>query len=465
LKNTKYEIDMCNGPLFSKIITFSIPLMLSGVLQLLYNAADVIVVGRYVGSTALAAVGSTGSLTNLIVSVFMGLSVGTSVVVAQYYGAEEWENVGHVVHTAIAASIISGFLLGIAGIVTARTLLTAMDTPGDVLGQSTLYMRIYFAGMPASMVYNFGSSILRAVGDTKRPLVFLTISGIVNVVLNLVFVIVFGMGVAGVAVATIISQAISAVLVVKCLMQFDGPCRLRLKDIKIHGDKFVKIMKIGLPAGLQGSIFSISNVLIQSSVNSFGSVVMAGNSASANIEGFVYVSMNAIYSAALTFTGQNVGAKKYKRIKRILGICVLTVSVVGIGLGSLAVMFGKTLLGIYAPGNTDVIGYGLIRLAVIAGTYLTCGLMDVLVGMLRGMGTSLIPMLVSIFGVCGIRIVWIYTVFARHKDLKTLYMSYPVSWVITAFAHLLCFLIVSRRMAHGSSEVRHNEKASSVPVD
>jgi len=456
---------MCNGPLFSKIITFSIPLILSGVLQLLYNAADVIVVGRYAGSTALAAVGSTGSLTNLIVSVFMGLSVGTSVAVAQYYGAEEWENVGHVVHTAIAASIISGFLLGIAGVAMAETLLAAMDTPGDVLAQSTLYMRIYFAGMPASMVYNFGSSILRAVGDTKRPLVFLTISGIVNVVLNLVFVIVFGMGVAGVAVATIISQAISAVLVVRCLMQSDGPCRLRLKDIKIHGDMFVKITKIGLPAGLQGSIFSISNVLIQSSVNSFGSVVMAGNSASANIEGFIYVSMNAIYSAALTFTGQNVGAKKYKRIKRILGICVLTVSIVGIGLGSLAVTFGKTLLGIYAPGNTEVIGYGLIRLAVIAGTYLTCGLMDVLVGMLRGMGTSLVPMLVSIFGVCGIRIVWIYTVFAQHRDLKTLYMSYPVSWVITAFAHLLCFSIVSRRMAHGNAVVSHNEKASSVPVD
>lgn len=461
MKNTKYEIDMCNGPLLSKIITFSVPLILSSVLQLLYNAADVIVVGRYAGSTALAAVGSTGAITNLIVSIFMGLSVGASVVVAQYYGAEKWEDVGHAVHTAIAASIISGFLLGIAGIAMARTLLTAMDTPSDVLGQSTLYMRIYFAGMPASMVYNFGSAILRAVGDTKRPLIFLTISGIVNVVLNLVFVIVFEMGVAGVAVATIISQAISAVLVVKCLIQLDGPCRLKLKSIKIHADELAKIMKIGLPAGLQGSLFSISNVLVQSSVNSFGSVVMAGNSASANIEGFIYVSMNAIYSAALTFTGQNVGAEKYGRIKRILGICALTVSVVGTGLGALAVISGKTLLGIYAPGDTEVIGYGLVRLTIIAGAYFTCGLMDVLVGMLRGMGASLVPMLVSIFGVCGIRIAWIYTVFAHHRDLKTLYVSYPISWVITAFAHFICFLIVSRRFTCGRAAVNHSEKAAS----
>lgn len=460
MKNSKYEIDMCNGPLFSKIVIFSIPLILSGVLQLLYNAADVIVVGRYAGSTALAAVGSTGALTNLIVSIFMGLSVGTSVVIAQYYGAEEWENVGHVVHTAIATSIISGLLLGVTGVVMAKTLLTAMDTPGDVLGQSTLYMRIYFAGMPASIVYNFGSAILRAVGDTKRPLIFLTISGIVNVVLNLIFVIVFGMGVAGVAVATIISQAISAVLVIKCLMQFDGPCRLILKDIKIHWNMFVKIMKIGLPAGLQGSIFSISNVLIQSSVNSFGSVVMAGNSASANIEGFIYVSMNAIYSAALTFTGQNAGAKKYKRIKSILGICILIVTAVGTGLGLLAVVFGKTLLGIYAPGNAEVIGYGLIRLSIIAGTYFICGLMDVLGGMLRGIGKSFVPMLISIFGVCGIRIAWIYTIFAQHRDLKTLYISYPVSWTITAVAQFIGFLIVSRRMAHDNAESPQIEKAS-----
>lgn len=440
---------MCNGPLLPKIVAFSIPLILSGVLQLLYNAADVIVVGRYTGSTALAAVGSTGSLTNLIISLFMGLSVGTSVVVAQYYGAEKWEDVSRTVHTAIAASIISGLLLGVAGIVMAKTLLTAMDTPEDVLGQSTLYMRIYFAGMPASMVYNFGGAILRAVGDTKRPLVFLTISGIVNVILNLVSVIGFKMGVAGVALATIISQVISAALVVRCLMHIHGPCRLKPKEIKIHPDKFWEIMKIGLPAGIQGAIFSISNVLIQSSVNSFGSVVMAGNSASANIEGFIYVAMNALYNAALTFTGQNVGAQKYKRIWRILGICAALVSIVGIGLGMLAVGFGEFLLGIYAPGDAEVIKYGMVRLTMIASIYFTCGLMDVFVGMLRGMGTSLVPMLVSIFGVCGIRIVWIFTVFAHQRDLETLYASYPISWVITAAAHFICFLIVKRsRSAH-----------------
>ena len=460
MKNSKYEIDMCNGPLFTKIIIFSVPLILSGVLQLLYNAADVIVVGRYAGSTALAAVGSTGSLTNLIISIFMGLSVGVSVAIAQYYGAEEWENVSQVVHTAIATSIISGILLSIIGIVLAETLLTAMDTPGDVLGQSTLYMRIYFAGMPASMIFNFGSSILRAIGDTKRPLIFLTISGIVNVVLNLVFVIAFGMGVAGVAVATVISQVISAVLIIICLMQFDGSCRLRLKDIKIHRDKFVRIMKIGLPAGLQGTVFSISNVLIQSSVNSFGSVVMAGNSAAVNIEGFIYIAMNAVYNAALTFTGQNVGAKKYKRVKYVLGICILFVSAVGIGLGLSALTFGETLLGIYAPGNAEVIRYGMIRLVVITSTYFTCGLMDVFVGMLRGMGTSLIPMLISIFGVCGIRIVWIYTIFAQHRDLKTLYVSYPVSWIITGSLHLICFLILSRKLVHGNAEGEPSEKAS-----
>ncbi|HEY8500726.1 MAG TPA: MATE family efflux transporter [Clostridia bacterium] len=444
-KPSNYEIDMLNGPLLFKIIRFSLPLALSGILQLLYNAADIIVVGRFVGSTALAAIGSTSHITSLIVSLFIGLSVGTSVLVAQYQGAGEPGNVNLVVHTSIAASIICGIIIGAAGIITVKDILHAMGSPEDVIDQSALYLRIYFAGMPALMIYNFGSAILRAVGDTRRPLFYLTVSGFVNVTLNMVFVIFFHMGVAGVALATIISQAISAVLVLVCLIQYNGACRLVLKDIRIHKDKLIKILKIGIPAGLQGTIFSLSNVIIQSSVNSFGSAVMAGNSASANIEGFTYVSMNSFHHAALAFTGQNVGAGKYKRVKRVFFICSLLACAAGIGVGTIARLFGEQLLGIYAPGNTEVIGYGMIRLAVIASTQFTAGFMDVLVGILRGMGTSLTPMIVSIIGVCGIRITWIYTVFSQSRDLKTLYMSYPVSWSLTALIHLIfCFVFLSK---------------------
>lgn len=429
-----------------KIVTFSIPLMLSGLLQLLYNAADVIVVGRFTGSTALAAVGSTGSLTNLVVGLFMGLSVGANVAVAQYYGAGEHHHVSEVVHTSIAASLVTGVFVSVIGIIFAEKMLMAMGTPEDVLSQATLYLRIYFAGMPASMLYNYGSSILRAVGDTKRPLLYLTISGIINVILNLVFVIFFHMGVAGVALATIIAQIISAALVVICLMQYNGSCRLSIKDIKFHKDKLWQIIKIGLPAGLQGTIFSLSNVMIQSSVNSFGSNVMAGNSAASNIEGFIYVSMNTLYHTALTFTSQNVGARQYKRVKRVFGICALLVTGIGIGLGTIGLLFGEQLLGIYAPGDTVVIGFGLIRMAVICSTYFLCGLMDVFVGMLRGMGASFTPMVVSIIGVCGFRMVWIWTVFARHRELRTLYISYPISWSATAFIHLMTFLVLFSRL-------------------
>lgn len=454
MKKSRYEIDMCSGPLLPKIILFTLPLILSSNLQLLYNAADVIVVGRFAGQTSLAAVGSTGSLTNLIISLFMGLSVGASVAVAQFYGANRWKDVSEVVHTSMLISIISGVVVGLVGILMARTFLLAMDTPSDVIDKATLYMQIYFAGMPASMVYNFGSAILRAVGDTKRPLIFLTISGIVNIILNLVFVIAFHMDVAGVATATVISQIISAVLVVICLMRFDGACRLKLSELKLHKDKLLQLIKIGLPAGLQGSLFAISNVLVQSSVNSFGSVVMAGNSAAQNIEGFIYVSMNSLYQAALTFVGQNVGAREYKRVKRVTGLCVLLVAVVGAALGGLALLFGKELLGIYAPGEEDVIGYGLIRLTIIAGTYLTCGIMDVLVGVLRGMGTSIVPMIVSVIGVCGVRIMWILTIFRAQRDLKVLYISYPISWVATALIHLLCVFIMYKRVSKKGSFIK-----------
>lgn len=452
LKKSKYEIDMCSGQLLSKIIIFTLPLLLSSNLQLLYNAADVIVVGRYAGKASLAAVGSTGSLTNLIVSLFIGLSIGASVAVAQNYGANKWKDVSEVVHTSMLISIISGIAVGLVGVIMARTFLIAMDTPADVIDKATLYMRIYFAGMPASMVYNFGSSILRAVGDTKRPLIFLTISGIINVILNLIFVIAFDMDVAGVAIATVISQVVSAVLVVICLMRFDGACRLRLRDLKLHKDKLIQLVRIGLPAGIQSSLFSISNVLVQSSVNSFGSVViMAGNSAAANIEGFIWVSMNSLHQAALTFVGQNVGARQYERVKRVTGLCVSLVVVVGVVLGGLALLFGKELLGIYAPGEEDVIGYGMIRLTIIAGTYWTCGIMDVLVGVLRGMGTSFVPMVVSVIGVCGGRIMWILTVFRAYMELKVLYISYPISWVITAIILLLCVFVVYKKMVKKGS--------------
>ncbi len=440
---------MCSGPLFMKIVMFSLPLMLSGLLQLLYNAADIIVVGRFAGPTALAAVGSTGSLTNLIVSVFMGLSVGSSVAVAQYYGAGDHHHVNEVVHTSIATSLVASVIVSVFGITMAEKLLTAMGTPPDVLGQATLYLRIYFAGMPASMLFNYGSSILRAVGDTKRPLYYLTISGIVNVILNLIFVIFFHMGVAGVALATIISQVLSAVLVVICLIQFNGSVKLDLRSIRFHKDKLLQLIRIGLPAGLQGSIFSLSNVLIQSSVNSFGSAVMAGNSAAQNIEGFIYVAMNTIYHTALTFTGQNVGAKEYKRVRRVFWICSMLVTGIGLVLGFASLAAGKFLLGIYAPGNTEVIGYGMVRMMLICGTYFLCGLMDTFVGMLRGMGASLTPMLVSVIGVCGFRITWIYTAFAQHRDQQTLYYSYPISWLATALIHMICYFIFIRRLELG----------------
>lgn len=449
LKRNSHEIDMCSGPLFMKIVVFSLPLMMSGLLQLLYNAADIIVVGRFTGPTALAAVGSTGSLTNLIISLFMGLSVGSSVAVAQYYGAGDYHHVSEVVHTSIATSIVTSIVVSIFGISMAEKLLIAMGTPPDVLGQATLYLRIYFAGMPASMLYNYGSSILRAVGDTRRPLLYLTVSGIVNVVLNLVFVIFFHMGVAGVAIATVISQVLSAVLVMICLVQFNGPIKLDLRSVRFHKDKLLQLIKIGLPAGLQGSIFSLSNVLIQSSVNSFGSAVMAGNSAAQNIEGFIYVAMNTIYHTALTFTGQNVGAREYKRVRRVFWICSMLVAVIGIILGFTALAGGNFLLGIYVPDNTEVIGYGMIRMMIICSTYFLCGLMDTFVGMLRGMGESLTPMLVSIIGVCGFRIVWIYTAFAQHRELKTLYYSYPISWLATALIHMVCYFIFIRRLELG----------------
>lgn len=441
-----YEMDMCNGPVFGKIVAFAVPLMLSGILQLLFNAADIIVVGRYAGSESLAAVGSTSSLINLLVNVFIGLSIGANVLVAQFYGAQKQKDLEETVHTAMLLALIGGLVLIVAGVLLADPLLEMMGTPEDVLPLAALYMKIFFVGMPAALVYNFGSAVLRAVGDTRRPLYFLLTAGIINVVLNLIFVIVFAMGVAGVALATVISQCVSALLIVQCLARSDAPYRLRRDRLKITSQKLVLIAKIGLPAGLQGAIFSISNVLIQSSVNSFGSVAMAGNTASANIEGFVYTSMNAVYQTSLSFTSQNFGARKFRRMTKILLYCLGLVTVVGLVLGGGAVLFGRQLLGIYSS-DPEVIRYGMNRLRIISGPYFLCGVMDTMVGGLRGIGYSVIPMLVSLTGACAFRVVWIFTVFAMDRTLQTLYLSYPVSWAITFSAHVICYILIRRRLA------------------
>ena len=444
-KTNKYEMDMCNGPLFSKLIIFSIPLILSGMLQLLFNAADIIVVGRFAGETALAAVGSTSSLTNLLVNVFMGLSVGANVLVARFYGAGQKKELDEMIHTAIATSIIAGIFLIFAGFFLARPALAFMGTPEDVIDQSVLYMRIYFAGMPVLMLYNFGSAVLRAIGDTKRPLYYLLFAGVINVILNLIFVISFHMGVAGVALATVISQAISAILVIRCLILNDGMVRLELKNLRIVRDKLFKMIRIGVPAGLQGAMFSISNVLIQSSINTFGSIAMAGNTAALNIEGFIYTAMNAMHQGAVSFTGQNFGAHKFKRIGKIALLCEGMVFVVGLLLSVIVLFFVEPLLSLYSP-EAEVIHYGVIRLQIICATYYLCGMMDVMVGILRGMGYAIAPMIISLTGVCVFRIVWIYAIFKKFRTLEVLYLSYPATWLLTFLVQLIMFLIIYKKL-------------------
>ena len=440
-----YEINMCEGPILGKVLIFSIPLMLSGILQVLFNAADVIVVGRFAGSQSLAAVGSTSALINLLINVFMGFSVGVNVLVARYYGGRKERDVSETVHTAVTLSLVCGLILVAVGLALTRPLLELMGTPDDVIDKAVLYMQIYFIGMPANMLYNFGSAILRAVGDTKRPLYYLSAAGVVNVILNLISVIIFHMDVAGVALATIISQAISAVCVLRCLMRHESCLKIRLGELKIHKEKLMGIVKVGLPAGMQGAIFSISNVLIQSSVNSFGSIAMAGNTAAQNIEGFIYNAMVAVYQANLSFTSQNYGAGKFSRINRIMFICIGVVSVVGFSIGVLAYGAGTSLLSIYSS-DPEVIAYGMTRLQIIGLTYFTCGIMDTMVGSIRGIGYSVLPMLVSLTGACLFRIIWIFTIFQWSHTLLTLYISYPASWVLTATAHIVCFFLIRKKL-------------------
>lgn len=440
-----YEIDMCNGPLLGKIMLFTLPLMLSGILQLLFNAADVVVVGRFAGNEALAAVGSTGALTNLLVNLFIGMSVGANVLVARYYGGKQEEEVSRTVHTSMLVSAAGGVILAVLGIVLAKPLLLLMDTPDNVINHSVLYMRIYFLGMPVMLIFNFGSAILRAVGDTRRPLFYLIIAGVINVALNLWFVIGFHMGVAGVALATVISQCVSTALIVRSLLKSEGCLRLRPERLRMDWEKFGKIAAIGLPAGLQGSLFSISNVLIQSSVNSFGSVAMAGNTAASNIESFVYVAMNSVHQTAVSFTGQNLGGRQYDRIRKILIECLLFVTAIGLVLGNGAFLLGRQFLGFYST-DPEVISYGLLRMGIICTWYFWCGIMDVLVGSIRGLGYAVMPMIVSLLGACAFRVVWIYTFFAWDRTLRTLYISYPISWALTAGVHLICFIAVYRRV-------------------
>ena len=443
----RYQQSMLQGPLFINIVTYTIPIILTSLLQLLFNAADLIVVGRFCGSVSVAAVGATGAITNLIINLFMGLSIGAGVCMAHAMGSRSDEDIHRTVHTALPTAIVSGAVLTVVGVIFAGDLLELMETPKNVLPLSTVYMRIYFGGIVFNMVYNFCASLLRAAGDTKSPLIFLTIAGVLNVILNFVFVTAFHMNVAGVALATIISQGVSAVLVVWALMRRQDACRLHLNKMRFYSAQFRKIVQHGLPAGIQGSMFSISNVAIQSSVNSFGDVFMSGSASASNIEGFVYVCMNAFHQTAVNFTGQNVGAGQYKRVGKIAPLCLACVTVVGIVAGGLVYLLGPQLLSIYITDSAEAIQYGVLRLGYIALPYFLLGLMDVTTGLLRGLGASVSPTIISVLGICVFRVGWIYTIFQmpQYHTPEGLFVSYPISWVLTFAAQIIMFLVLYRR--------------------
>ena len=441
----KREIDMCNGPLFGKILLFALPIMTMNLLQLLFNAVDMVVVGRFSGKEALAAVGATGAIINLIVNLFMGLSVGTSVIVAQDYGAGRLTGVSRSVHTSIAISIIGGFFVMTVGLLLCRPLLAMMGTPDDIIHLSALYLRIYFIGMPASMVYNFSAAILRAVGDSRRPMYFLLISGVLNVVLNLFFVVVLHMSVAGVAWATVISQYLSVLLALISLLRSNGAIRLIPKQIIIDVQKLKNIVKIGVPAGIQGLLFSVSNILIQSAVNSFGSTLVAASTASGNVEGFVGTTVNSFYNAAITFTGQNMGAKKYDRIDTVAKICTVLVFATWIVLGGATLLFGRPLIGIYSS-DPEVIEFGMLRMKVMMVAYFTCGIMNVFPGLTRGMGYSILPMLCTLVGACLMRIVWLATFFTWYPTVITLFACYPVTWALAGIGQVGSFFYARRQI-------------------
>lgn len=446
MTQAKHGIDMTTGAILPKMLKFTLPLMLSSILQLLFNAADIIVVGNFASNNSLAAVGSTTALVNLMTNLFLGLSTGANVLSAHYMGAGDDQRVSKTVHTSITLSIISGLIMTVVGVLFADKLLGLMDTPDEVIDLSTLYLRIYFAGMVAMMIYNFGSSLLRSKGDTKRPLYYLAFAGVINVILNLIFVIFLKMDVAGVALATVISQCVSAFLVVRCLMKETDGFKLVLKKLGIDKQIMIKILRIGIPAGFQGVVFSLSNVVIQSSINGFGPIVMAANSAAASIEGFVWVSMNAFSQAAISFVSQNIGAGKYSRINKIAFTACACAAAAGFVFGNLAYLFGEPLLGIYDP-RPEIIPSGLTRMSLVCGLYFLCGLMDCCTGAIRGMGFAVAPTIVSLLGACGLRLLWIGTVFQipeYHTEFM-LFLSYPLSWGITFAAHLICFIIMRRK--------------------
>ena len=447
LSKNKYEIDMCNGTIMDKLVSFAIPLMVSGILQLMFNAVDIIVVGRFSGSQALAAVGSTTALINVFTNLFIGVSLGANVLAARFYAAGKAKEMSETVHTSVTLALISGVAMAVVGLVFSRWALEVMGTPADVIDQSTLYMRIYFLGMPFFMLYNYGAAILRAVGDTRRPLMFLVVAGVTNAVLNMILVIVFHLGVAGVAIATIISQLISCILVLRCLYMTDSSYQLRFSRLCMKKFYLVQIFQVGIPAGVQSMVINISNALLQSSVNSFGSTAMAGYTAANNILGFLYASVNAVTQACMSFTSQNYGVGKYKRMDRVLLDCGILSFVIAFVLGCGSYMLGGEILKIYTE-DPEVIRCGVEILSITTVPYFLCGIMDLFPGALRGMGHSGVPMILSIIGTVGTRIVWIFWIFPQHRSLYTLFISYPASWFITIVLQVVCFVFV-RRTVHG----------------
>ena len=445
MKQNKYEIDMCNGTIMDKLISFSVPLMLSGILQLMFNAVDIIVVGRFSGSVALAAVGSTTALINVFTNLFIGISLGANVLAARFFAAGRDKEMSDTVHTAITLALISGVIMAFVGLFFSRGALELMGTPEDVIGQSALYMKIYFLGMPFFMLYNYGAAILRAVGDTKRPLIFLIVSGIVNAGLNMILVILFHLDVAGVAIATVISQLISCILVLRCLYLSQTSYQLRFSKLKINTTYLKQIFQVGVPAGIQSTVINFSNALLQSSVNSFGSIAMAGYTAANNIFGFLYVSVNSVTQACMSFTSQNYGVKKYKRMDKVLIDCVIISMVTSLTLGCGAYFFGPEILKIYTR-DSQVIQCGMEILAYTTVPYFLCGIMDLFPGALRGMGHSGVPMILSVIGTVGTRIVWIFGIFPHHRSLSVLFISYPASWILTSVMQVICFYFVRKKV-------------------
>jgi putative MATE family efflux protein len=436
---------MCNGTIMDKLISFALPLMISGMLQLMFNAVDIIVVGRFTGSQALAAVGSTTALICTFTNLFIGVSLGANVLAARFYASGKTKEMSETVHTAILLALISGIAMSVIGILCARESLVLIATPDDIIGQAALYLRIYFLGMPFFMLYNYGAAILRAVGDTKRPLMYLIAAGTANAVLDLILVIIFKMGVAGVAIGTITSQFISCVLVIRCLCKTDAIYKLYISKLRIKKYYLIQILKVGLPAGIQSTVINFSNVLLQSSVNSFGEIAMAGYTAANNILGFLYVSVNSVTQACMSFTSQNYGVRKFKRMDKVLANCAILSIIVSVVIGGGSYLLGHQILGIYTR-QEDVIQCGMEILSISTIPYFLCGLMDMIPGSMRGVGYSAVPMILSIIGTVGTRLVWIYGVFPEHRSLYVLFMSYPVSWGLTIVMQAICLVFVRRKI-------------------